>query len=351
MKKIVKYYVVAKGAKPGIYLSWAECKRYTHGISGARFKSFTNQNEAEAYYAEYHNGKLPSQKGYIQKASELEYDHTTTCVLCGRPYKLKNGYYSPICRSCKHKQKNIKANLLATTGGSIKRLSADELLFIKKQYKCDDVFSFISTNPTAVLDAKEHAKNGDAQREHNSQKRQNQVIDREEIAPAYVMQLLGESKEFKKISGDKRAPQIVYHCKLCDKDFCVSYRNLIKHKGHKCSSLLSSGEGIIKDFLKKEGIPYLTQQDTLKCINPDTGYPMPYDFEIPSHKIIIEVQGEQHRTFIPWFHGDISGFHYQQKKDAYKKKFAEERGYKVIEIWYETLETGEYKNTIKACLV
>lgn len=45
----VKYYAVRKGIKPGIYLSWDECKKMVHGFGGAEYKSFTSKEEAQAY--------------------------------------------------------------------------------------------------------------------------------------------------------------------------------------------------------------------------------------------------------------------------------------------------------------
>ena len=45
--KAKKYYVVWRGAKPGIYHSWDECKAQTNGYSGAIFKSFLDLDEAQ----------------------------------------------------------------------------------------------------------------------------------------------------------------------------------------------------------------------------------------------------------------------------------------------------------------
>ena len=44
-----KYYAVKKGKKPGVYRTWDECKAQTDGFSGAIFKSFKTQEEAEAF--------------------------------------------------------------------------------------------------------------------------------------------------------------------------------------------------------------------------------------------------------------------------------------------------------------
>ena len=127
----------------------------------------------------------------------------------------------------------------------------------------------------------------------------------------------------------------------------IKYRKKI---GHDCKSLRSSGETIVENYLKECGIPYKTQRNTLKCINPDTGYVMPYDFEITGKKLLIEVQGKQHRNFIEYFHVDKEGFEYQKQKDIYKKTFAEKNGYTLLELWYEDLKDGTYKYLINKAL-
>lgn len=42
-----KYYVVWVGKKPGIYLSWDECKSHVTGVKGAKYKSFPSEREAK----------------------------------------------------------------------------------------------------------------------------------------------------------------------------------------------------------------------------------------------------------------------------------------------------------------
>lgn len=46
---MAKYYAVKKGKKPGIYMTWDECKNQVSGFSGAVYKSFTTKQEAEAF--------------------------------------------------------------------------------------------------------------------------------------------------------------------------------------------------------------------------------------------------------------------------------------------------------------
>lgn len=44
-----QYYAVAKGHKPGIYLSWDECKKQVTGFKGQEYKGFNNLAEAELF--------------------------------------------------------------------------------------------------------------------------------------------------------------------------------------------------------------------------------------------------------------------------------------------------------------
>lgn len=45
-----KFYVVWAGNSPGIYDSWEECKAQVENFPGARYKSFSSQDEATAAY-------------------------------------------------------------------------------------------------------------------------------------------------------------------------------------------------------------------------------------------------------------------------------------------------------------
>jgi ribonuclease HI len=58
--KEVKYYVVWKGRKPGIYESWEKCKEQVFGFDGAAYKSFKNEEEAIVAYNLSKNYKISS---------------------------------------------------------------------------------------------------------------------------------------------------------------------------------------------------------------------------------------------------------------------------------------------------
>lgn len=44
-----KYYAVRKGLTPGIYFTWADCKKNVDGFPGAEYKGFDNLQEAENF--------------------------------------------------------------------------------------------------------------------------------------------------------------------------------------------------------------------------------------------------------------------------------------------------------------
>uniref|UniRef100_F1LDK0 Ribonuclease H n=1 Tax=Ascaris suum TaxID=6253 RepID=F1LDK0_ASCSU len=47
----VAYYAVARGTKPGVYRTWAECEKQVKGFAGARYKKFLNEHEALDFIA------------------------------------------------------------------------------------------------------------------------------------------------------------------------------------------------------------------------------------------------------------------------------------------------------------
>lgn len=55
-----KFYAVFKGRKPGIYMSWNECKVQVNGFSGAIFKSFNTEQEARDFLRMGHGAKSNS---------------------------------------------------------------------------------------------------------------------------------------------------------------------------------------------------------------------------------------------------------------------------------------------------
>jgi len=60
MKKKIKYYVVWKGHKKGVYNSWEQCKIQINNFKGAKYKSFENLKDANNALTEGHKITLPN---------------------------------------------------------------------------------------------------------------------------------------------------------------------------------------------------------------------------------------------------------------------------------------------------
>ena len=68
----MKYYVVHKGRKPGIYNTWNECKAQVDGFNGPVFKKFENKDDAEIFLKEgFKNLKIPK---FIKKENKDKND-------------------------------------------------------------------------------------------------------------------------------------------------------------------------------------------------------------------------------------------------------------------------------------
>jgi hypothetical protein len=61
-----------------------------------------------------------------------------------------------------------------------------------------------------------------------------------------------------------------------------------------------------------------------------TGSLLEYDFYIPVYGLLVEFNGEEHFAFSPWFHCRRSDFDKQQLHDELKKKYAKEKGLRLV---------------------
>jgi len=58
-----------------------------------------------------------------------------------------------------------------------------------------------------------------------------------------------------------------------------------------------------------------------------------FDFYNANKKVAIEVQGRQHTSFVPFFHGNRQQFLQQLKRDTKKLEFCQVNGIKLVEIY------------------
>lgn len=260
------------------------------------------------------------------------------CTLCEKPEKRYNKTH--LCTSCHRKRKMLD-------------VSINFLMYLKNLYGTKNVFKLIEEKPYLLkskIDYKYAKKIKRETREYHRslEYRQEKYNKWEGNIPSYIYDLFRNNLtiELITISGDKLNPNIHYLCKICKEEYVTKYKDLRDNKGHKCLLKKSSGEIIVENFLQKY-VKIKKQHDTLKCINPITKRQLPYDIEIVNKKILVEIQGEQHLKYIEYFHGTIENFHYQQRKDDFKKRYAESKGYKLIYIYYDELQDEKFKNKFK----
>ena len=94
----------------------------------------------------------------------------------------------------------------------------------------------------------------------------------------------------------------------------------------------SKGEKAINDWLTANNITFIRQKTFKDAVYVNQ---LKWDFYVPSKKLLIEYNGEQHYVFRPGFHRSLADFRIQLERDMKKRKYAQEHGYKQIEISYE----------------
>lgn len=338
-----KYYAVKAGRKPGVYTNWSDCQKQVHKYPNGKFKCFKTLEEAE---------KFAKTKGVINNKSKGKENTTVkVCTICEKPHRGKN----QCCASCSKQLKEIKS--VVEPFSKRERVSISKVVNIKAKYKPSDVFQFIKDNPYVWNTLDPHKKRLEIKRKmreyHRSYEYRNHNYSKwEGEIPLFIKDFFKDnpSKKLINISGNRMNPYIHYLCLKCNEEQTQFYRDLKNNKGHNCTSSKSTGEVVVEEYLKDK-YSIKTQHDTLKCINPITKRQLPYDIEIVGKNILIEIQGEQHLKFIEYFHGTIENFHYQQRKDEYKKKFAESKGYKLIYIYYNELKGNIFKEKINNVLL
>lgn len=104
--------------------------------------------------------------------------------------------------------------------------------------------------------------------------------------------------------------------------------------GHGCPYCnCSHGEREVSNWLKQHGIEYIPQYKFQDLTGLGGGL-LSYDFYVPGHKYLIEYQGIQHFEPVEIFGGNDQ-LEQQREHDKRKRLYAEEHGYKLIEIKYD----------------
>jgi len=79
-------------------------------------------------------------------------------------------------------------------------------------------------------------------------------------------------------------------------------------------------------------------------INPKKGNTLYLDFYLPLIKKCIEIHGEQHYKFVPFYHQNMMGFVKSKKRDEDKKTWCEINNIQYISLSFDSTES--WKETI-----
>lgn len=125
------------------------------------------------------------------------------------------------------------------------------------------------------------------------------------------------------ISGSNK---MLFYCENCNKKFEKRGELVLQTGCPYCCKKRYKGEELLYKILEKNNLLYTTH-DSYGCVNPKTGYDLPYDaiVEYEGEVYFIEVQGYQHQGVVEFFGGE-KGFEERQYRDSVKKEYAIRNG-------------------------
>ena len=142
----------------------------------------------------------------------------------------------------------------------------------------------------------------------------------------------GDMYNYDKVNYINSKTHVIITCKIHG-DFKQSPTS---HVNRKCGCQicrLSRGEKEIKYRLNSLGINYTHQMRFKDCRGITK--PLPFDFYLPEHNILIEFDGSQHYINKGNFWGGEENFKNTQRNDATKTQYCLDKGIKLIRIRYD----------------
>lgn len=130
----------------------------------------------------------------------------------------------------------------------------------------------------------------------------------------------------------------LFDCAICKCQFSARVDNIV-YGSTWCSFCKNKTEKILFNKLFKYYPTLIHNFNPVWCKNKDTDRILPFDFVIPEHNIIIELDGEQHFKQV----GKWNSPDHNQIRDIYKMKCANNNGYNVIRILQDHVYRNRYE--------
>ena len=131
----------------------------------------------------------------------------------------------------------------------------------------------------------------------------------------------------------------LFKCPVDGEPFEARVEHVASGKIKTCSEhgKVSSGEAIIKKILDNNNIKYTQQHIFKDCVNPETNYPLRFDFFLNELNTCLEYNGEQHYVPIDFFGGE-KGFISLKKRDKIKLNYCWQHGINLVYFKYDETE-------------
>ncbi|MFA5527465.1 MAG: ribonuclease H family protein [Peptostreptococcales bacterium] len=120
-----KYYAVRIGKENGIYRTWDECKKNVDGFSGAEYKSFSTQEEAEAFMSGQNmnlHGEDLSDKNIAHAYVDGSYSDSKNRYAYGAVLISPNGTIEEICGSDNNENALSSRNVAGELAGAMQAI-------------------------------------------------------------------------------------------------------------------------------------------------------------------------------------------------------------------------------------
>ena len=156
-------------------------------------------------------------------------------------------------------------------------------------------------------------------------------------------QIHGNTYDYSKVNYIKNTEKVKIICSIHG-EFEQIAGTHIRKNGRGCPTCSESkGEKKIRVFFENNNINFEQQKTFGKCKNKRELF---FDFYVPSKKLVIEFDGEQHYKPNNYF-GGIKTFKYIQNNDKIKENFLKENKIDLMRIRYNDLRNNNIENILK----